>query len=531
MTIRALRRNSGHGSPLFLSGGALMPPLDLGLFYFASSEGGPDARDGYRLMLESAAFADRGGFASLWMPERHFHAFGGLSPNPALLASALATRTERIRLRAGSVVVPLHHPARIVEEWSVVDQLSGGRVELGVAAGWFPDDFVFASPEAYRNRHALLAERVVTLRSLWAGESFPGINGVGDRVHVRTLPRPIQPHLPLWLTAAMAPETFRQAGTLGTHVLTHLLFQGVDALEARIREYREAWASAGHPGEGRVAVMLHTHVTESAEGLHARVRGPMKQYLGSSVSLAHRYLQSLPVFRDQPELRAEALTPGQVDEALEYSFERYFRTRGLFGTPEDALPVLDRLQAIGVDEVACLIDFGMPVDEVLSALPALARLRALHLASPGRTPRVAALAEVTARDTGNDAGGGPSTPVGEGARALEAVLVELWSGLLDLPDPKALDVRANLFELGVHSLLAVQAVDALQRRTGQPVEILDLFRYPSIRALAQHLARTEDAEASDPSTAALDDARARADRRRALLRRPGGSAKLPLGNG
>ncbi|TVR64771.1 MAG: LLM class flavin-dependent oxidoreductase [Gemmatimonadales bacterium] len=509
-----------------------MKPLDLGIFFFASSEGGDDARDGYRLILEAARFADRRGFASLWMPERHFHAFGGLSPNPALLAATLATHTERISLRSGSVVVPLHHPARIVEEWSVVDQLSGGRVELGVAAGWFPDDFVLVDG-GYEERKDTLVERIHEIRALWRGEPLRAVNGMGDEVSVRTVPRPVQAEIPIWLTAAMSPDSFRQAGTLGTHILTHLLFQGIDQLAERIQEYRAAWREAGHPGEGQVSVMVHTHVTDHDEGIRELVRGPMKQYLGSSVSLAHRYLQSLPIFRDNPELTVEGLSPEAVDTALEYSFERYFRTSGLFGAPESCLPLLARLSSIGVDEVGCLVDFGLPVDQVLAALEPLDRLRKLaaeptELAAsiagpPTREPLgyASPLPVGTATSTREPAAGGagvPDTRLGDGsatrlatastpaAAEMEAVLSGVWSELLE---QDRVDVETNFFELGAHSLLAVRAVEQIRERTGHTVEVVDLFRFPTVRSLAQHLAGDGDAEEEG-----MEEARARAARRR-----------------
>jgi len=515
-----------------------MNPLDLGIFFFASSEGGDDARDGYRLILETARFADRRGFASLWMPERHFHAFGGLSPNPALLAATLATHTERISLRSGSVVVPLHHPARIVEEWSVVDQLSNGRVELGVAAGWFPDDFVLVDG-GYHERKDVLVERIHELRALWRGEPLRAVNGVGDEVAVRTVPRPIQAELPLWLTAAMSPDSFRQAGTLGTNVLTHLLFQGVDQLEERIGEYRAAWREAGHSGEGRVSVMVHTHVTDRDEGIRELVRGPMKQYLGSSVSLAHRYLQSLPIFRDNPDLSVAGLSPEAVDMALEYSFERYFRTSGLFGTPESCLPLLARLSSIGVDEVGCLVDFGLPVDQVLDALEPLDRLRKLaaeprELAEATPTPAEIASASPTKREPLGYASPLPVAPTAGAAAPgtdvattstvavaeMESVLSNLWSELLERD---RVDLETNFFELGAHSLLAVRAVEQIRERTGHSVEVVDLFRFPTVRSLARHLAGDGESEGEG-----MDEARARAARRRGLRagaerrsRRPG----------
>ena len=116
--------------------------MKFGLLFFAASDDSL-AADRYRLVVESARFGDRAGFSSVWLPERHFTRFGGLYPNPAVLHAALAMCTSTIRLNAGSVVAPLHHPARIAEEWSVVDNLSHGRVGISFASGWNPDDFVF----------------------------------------------------------------------------------------------------------------------------------------------------------------------------------------------------------------------------------------------------------------------------------------------------------------------------------------------------------------------------------------------------
>lgn len=446
-----------------------MKPLDIGLFYFASSEGGSDARDGYRLILESARYADARGFSSLWMPERHFHAFGGLSPNPSVLAAALAAVTTRIRIRPGSVVLPIHDPVRVAEEWALVDNLSNGRVDLGVASGWFPNDFVFA-PERYADRKRIMFEHLETIRGLWRGATLTARNGVGDTVELRSLPRPVSKELNVWITSAMNPETFEAAGRIGAHVLTHLLWQSIEQLAPKIDAYRKAWRDAGHPGTGTVTVMVHTHVSEDATDIRDLVRNPMKGYLGSSVSLAKDYLFSLSPFRNAPDTSVASFTADDVDQALEYSFERYFRTSGLFGTPEDCLGTLARMQAAGVDEVGCLIDFGLDVDRVLGSLDALDRMRALHQAGARPAP---------ARRVAADA------PMDADAQALERVLHETWEQLLERD---CVDPTANLFELGVHSLLAVRAVAEIRARTGRTVQITDLFQFPNVRALAQHLA-------------------------------------------
>src|SRR5262249_3369310 len=163
--------------------------IDFSLFYFASAEQGA-AEDSYKLLIEGAKFADRHGFKAVWTPERTFHSFGGFLPNPSLTSAAIAAITERIQIRAGSVVLPLHHPVRVAEEWAVVDNLSKGRVGISFASGWNTDDFLFA-PENYARRKEVTMREVETVRRLWRGEAvtFAGIDG--QDLRVKTLPRPV----------------------------------------------------------------------------------------------------------------------------------------------------------------------------------------------------------------------------------------------------------------------------------------------------------------------------------------------------
>ena len=118
--------------------------LDFSLFFWnlATAENRNDA-DPYDLLMRSAEFGDQHGFKAIWTPERHFHDFGGLYPNPAVTSAALASRTKTIDIRAGSCVLPLHHPVRVAEDWAMVDNLSHGRVGLAMAAGWQPNDLSF----------------------------------------------------------------------------------------------------------------------------------------------------------------------------------------------------------------------------------------------------------------------------------------------------------------------------------------------------------------------------------------------------
>ena len=358
-------------------------PLEVSLSYFASDErtGGGQK---YRLLMEGAKFADRHGFTAVWTPERHFHAFGGLYPNPSVISAALAAVTSRISIRAGSVVLPLHHPLRVAEEWAVVDNLSNGRVGVSFASGWHPDDFVLR-PEAFADARQRMLADVEVVRRLWQGEQVPFPNPLGVSVPTATLPRPVQPALPVWITAAGNPETFRAAGQAGTSVLTHLLGQTTTELAGKIEIYRMAWRAAGHPAGGsHVTLMLHTFVGRAAAEVRALVHTPMKEYLRSSISLIKHYAWSFPTAKTIDAGRTGAtedpfahLSPEDLDALLEHAFDRYFESGGLFGTPETCLPMIDEIKRIGVNEIACLIDFGVDEDLVLESLAHLNRLREL----------------------------------------------------------------------------------------------------------------------------------------------------------
>src|SRR5206468_528301 len=126
--------------------------MDFSLMFFSSTDQ-VHPHDRYDLLLNAAVFADQHGFTAVWTPERHFHAFGGLFPNPSVTSAALAMVTRRVALRAGSLVSPLHDVIRIAEEWAVVDNLSGGRVGVSFGSGWNVDDFVLA-PNTYAQRQA-----------------------------------------------------------------------------------------------------------------------------------------------------------------------------------------------------------------------------------------------------------------------------------------------------------------------------------------------------------------------------------------
>ncbi|HEX8472817.1 MAG TPA: non-ribosomal peptide synthase/polyketide synthase [Pyrinomonadaceae bacterium] len=340
--------------------------MQFSMFYFASDDE-ETTFDRYRLLLEGAKFADRHGFTAVWTPERHFHAFGGLYPNPSVTGAAVATITERVQIRAGSVVLPLHNPIRVAEEWSVVDNLSNGRVAISFASGWHADDFVFA-PEKYADRKEVMLRDIETVRRLWRGEATAARGGVGNEVQCKIRPRPVQRELPIWLTAAGNPETFRIAGEIGANVLTHLLGQSIEDLQKNIQVYRRACSERGF--DGHVTLMLHTFIDRDLEVVKEKVRAPFTNYLRSSVDLIKNLARSLG-----QDGASEGLAEATIESLLPLAFERYFETSSLMGTPRTCLRMVEKLRGVGVNEIGCLIDFGVDAESVLASLPQLNLLK------------------------------------------------------------------------------------------------------------------------------------------------------------
>ncbi|TJZ59106.1 LLM class flavin-dependent oxidoreductase [Streptomyces piniterrae] len=347
--------------------------MDFSLFYFGDDSGAADSGNRYDLVLEGARFADENDFTAVWTPERHFHPFGGLYPNPSVTGAAIAAATRRIGIRAGSVVAPLHHPLRIAEEWGVVDNISGGRVGLAFASGWHAVDFALRR-EAYENRRQLMLDTAEQVRALWRGEEMTVLDGAGEEKKVRAYPPPVQRRLPLWITSAGGVETFRNAGSMGAGVLTHLLGQDLDELAAKIAAYREAVAARPEADgwTGHVVLMVHTFLGEDDDTARELVREPLRAYLRSSLGLLLGSGVAGARKIDPSRLREK-----DVEFLVDRAFDRYYDDGGLLGTVPKAQPIVERLRGLGVDEVACLIDFGLPTDVVLDGLVHLNELRKL----------------------------------------------------------------------------------------------------------------------------------------------------------
>jgi natural product biosynthesis luciferase-like monooxygenase protein len=239
-------------------------------------------------MLEGARFADARGFAAIWTPERHFHASGGPYPNPAVTGAAIAALTRNLSVRAGSCVAPLHHPARIAEDWAVIDNLTNGRAGIAFASGWQPEDFVLRPQNTPPANRAAMVDARDRVRRLWRGEAVALPTATGPQAVV-TQPRPVSTGLAAWITTAGNPETWRDAGRRRANVLTHLLSQSIAEVGEKIALDRQARAEAGpDPAIGVVTLMLHTDLADTRTAARAVARGPMRRGRRRTISPSRR---------------------------------------------------------------------------------------------------------------------------------------------------------------------------------------------------------------------------------------------------
>lgn len=370
-------------------GAVIAREMDFSLYYWGNDDGAGPRK--YDLLLEGAKFADTHGFRAIWTPERHFHAFGGPYPNPSVTGAAVAAVTRNLDVRAGSCVAPLHHPARIAEEWAVIDNLTNGRAGLAIASGWQRDDFVLRPENTPPGNRAAMLETIDQIRRLWRGEAVAFPTADGGSHAIITQPRPVSAEVPIWITTAGNPETWKEAGALGANVLTHLLGQSLDEVAGKIALYHRALRAAGHdPAAHRVTLMLHTFLGRDRDHAREVARGPMKDYLRAAAGLIRQYAWDFPAFRkpqgveNPADIDLSALSDVEMDGILDFAFQRYFDESGLFGSVSDAVARVEQLKRIGVDEVACLIDYGIKTEVVLEGLYPLAEV--LRRANAGNGP-------------------------------------------------------------------------------------------------------------------------------------------------
>jgi len=209
-------------------------------------------------LCEQAQFAESCGYESIWLPENHFGA--NALPDPLTLLASMAGATRSIRLGTTSYLLTLRNPLQAAEQVAVLDQLSGGRLILGVGRGYAPEMLrAFHVPAKEKRR--IFAWTLGLMRDAWSGKSISLDGNMEHAVEVH--PRPLQrPHPPLWV-AAFGPKALAQAGTLGLPYLCSPM-ESIATLENNYAQHVQAAEAAGVAAPSVIPLMRTVFVSEDA---------------------------------------------------------------------------------------------------------------------------------------------------------------------------------------------------------------------------------------------------------------------------
>lgn len=302
--------------------------LALPHYAFSSPDGAPVSWDG---LADTARSAESLGFDSVWISDHFFlslHRYGGPAepygtPEALTALAAVATVTERVRLGTLVLSTGFRHPALLAKSAVTIDALSGGRLDLGLGAGWYEDEyraFGYEFPDAGR-RFEMLEETLVVLGLLF-GEGPATWEGRHFRLHEAfARPEPVQkPRPPVWVGGKGGPRLLRLVARHADGWNTVWAW-APDAYRAKVRALERACEREGRdPGTVRRSIGLYTLIGEDERDLVARYRALQRWTPG-----------------------------GALDEEL---LDDWARDK-LVGTPEQVLDRLAAFAELGVEEVVC----------------------------------------------------------------------------------------------------------------------------------------------------------------------------------
>ncbi|MFJ2804677.1 LLM class flavin-dependent oxidoreductase [Kitasatospora sp. NPDC087271] len=202
-------------------------------------------------VIDQAVVAEQLGYDGYGVGERHGEPF--LSPAPPVLLSAIAARTSTIRLFTTVTVLSILDPVRVAEDYALLDQLSGGRVELIIGKGNDPRHFdLFGLPE--ERQWDALAENYDLLRRLWREETVTWEGSTRPPLKdAAVAPRPLQDPIPVWHGSATSTQSTDLAARYGDPLFSANCFHPLAKYRSLVEHYRERWAHYGRdPREARV---------------------------------------------------------------------------------------------------------------------------------------------------------------------------------------------------------------------------------------------------------------------------------------
>ncbi len=259
--------------------------MEFGMQFFPAV--GPKQKSGRQYFdecLRLADLADEYGYTHVRTVEHYFHPYGGYSPNPIVFLSALSQRTKKARIVTGAVLPVFNNPLKLAGEIGMLDAISGGRLEVGFARAFLPNEyerFGISLDESV----ARFDEGMRQVDLLLTGENVSDRGQFHSFRNVTSLPRPTQqPRPKFWTAAFTTPESFEKAGRIGNYIMAIPI--GGSQMSELIGIYRDAWKAAGHPGQGRLMLAFHMFCHEDRKEAFRIARDPVNRYLKALVDAA-----------------------------------------------------------------------------------------------------------------------------------------------------------------------------------------------------------------------------------------------------
>jgi len=318
--------------------------------------------------LEQACYAEALGFDGVWLTEHNFTG-EAVYCDPIPFAGALAARTSRIRIGFAVIQLALRHPIRLAVQLAVLDNLSRGRLDVGVGRGSLYNEYEYVGyglrSDDSRERSA---EALDVMIRAWTEEPLVH-QGKYFQVALPALrPRPFQrPHPPIW-RSAVTPASFREYGRLGVPIMTSRL--PLDRLRERLALYDEGLAEGTHDEATRerlrreAAVWRHVYVGESQAEAEDTLAGAV---LHTRQHMLHARAEHNPAdFRVDPGLLNPYNDPAVSDEAaVGWALE----TGALCGTASRVASRLAELRDLGVGHVFSQLSFGyLPHEKIMASM-------------------------------------------------------------------------------------------------------------------------------------------------------------------
>jgi alkanesulfonate monooxygenase SsuD/methylene tetrahydromethanopterin reductase-like flavin-dependent oxidoreductase (luciferase family) len=234
----------------------------------------------YNQVMHACELAERLGYDTFFCAEHHFHEYG-VVPDPAVMLSALAQRTQKIRLGTAISILTFHDPRRIAETYSMVDMMSGGRLMFGVGSGYLAHEFIGFGKEGKEKRDRF-NENLDIVKRLMAGEtlSYKGQFSASEKVVLNVLPH--EGRVPPIYVAVLAREAAYHVGKQENRIFTvpYASCKDFRDIGAMLAEYRKGRAEAGMPNDDDDHVFtLHTYVAKSDEEAKAQAKDAYDLYV------------------------------------------------------------------------------------------------------------------------------------------------------------------------------------------------------------------------------------------------------------